>query len=157
MAKPTFTFEDFIMDVPLDAASFVTSMNDFLLENGCKLKIESAKSGYVASYSFNKRALINYVFRKSGLIVRIYGDFAHKYVDSLEKLPDFMLKIIDKAPACKRLIDPADCNQKCRMGYDFTINDSQYKKCQYSAFMFPVNDQSIPFIKELIINEYNNR
>lgn len=157
MAKQTFTFDDFIKDVSPDIVEFITGLHDYLLLSGCVIKIEQAKSGYVVSYSFNKRVLLNFVFRKNGLIARIYGDFAHTYTDFLETLPAAMLKAIDKAGVCKRLIDPEKCNSKCAMGYDFTLNGTHYQKCRYGAFMFSVNDESNPFIKNFIENEVNGR
>ncbi len=152
MAKPKFTYEDFLMEVSADNAEFVTSMNNYLTEQGCTIKIESAKSGYVVSYSLNGRALMNYVFRKSGMVSRIYGDFAHTYISDIVLTND-MQKGIKKAPVCKRLIDPAKCLQTCRMGYDFYLDGEQYQKCQYSAFMFLINTESKQSILDFIKHE----
>lgn len=153
MAKETFSFEDFMLEVPEDIYGFIVSMHKNLSDRGCGIKIESAKSGYVVSYNFNKKVLMNYVFRKSGLVVRIYGTFSHTYEDFLSKLPDVMLKAIDKAPVCKRLIDPSTCNQRCKMGYDFSVNDTHYQKCQFSAFMFTINADTLDFIREFAEHE----
>jgi len=68
-----------------------------------------------------------------------------------------MVKAIEKAPVCKRLIDITKCNSKCRMGYDFTLKDTQYQKCQYNCFMFLVTDENISFINEFLANELNAR
>lgn len=159
MEKKELKFEDFLNEVNPIYIEAVKDINDFLLQNECKTKIELAKSGYLVSYSHlkSKRVIVNFVFRKNGLIIRIYGDFASQYIDLLESLPDGMIKSIEKAPACKRLIDPTKCNSRCPMGYDFVIKDSRYQKCRYSCFMFEVNDESIPFIKIFLKNEIEKR
>ncbi len=156
MAKENFTYEDFMLDVPPENTRFVNDMHKLFTEKGCTVKITSAKSGFVVSYSLNKRVLFNYIFRKSGMIARIYGDFAHGYIEGLD-LPSSMLKAVEKAPLCRRLHDPSKCLQTCRMGYIFNLNGKEYKNCQYSAFMFPINDESKPFIRSFIENEICSR
>ena len=97
------------------------------------------------------------MFRKSGLVIRVYGDYVHKYNDYLETLPIGMVKGIEKAPVCKRLIDITKCNSKCRMGYEFTLKGNHHQKCQYNCFMFPVNDENIPFIREFLERELEGK
>ena len=88
MDKKDLKFEDFLMDVDPAYHVFVTQTHDLLLENGCSIKMDLAKNGYLVSYSDrNKRVLLNFVFRKSGLITRIYGDNVNGYNDFLETLP----------------------------------------------------------------------
>jgi len=158
MDKKEIKFEDFLMDVNPAYHEFVARINHFLLENGCKVKMDLAKSGYLVSYSDKKKRVIsNFVFRKSGLVIRIYGDAVNKYNDFLETLPDGMVKAIEKAPVCKRLIDNTKCNSKCRMGYDFTLKGAHHQKCQYNCFMFTVNDENIPFISDFLKKELTAR
>ena len=158
MDKKDLKFEDFLMDVDPAYHIFVTQTHDLLLENGCSIKMDLAKNGYLVSYSDrNKRVLLNFVFRKSGLITRIYGDNVNGYNDFLETLPGEMVKAIEKAPVCKRLIDITKCNSKCRMGYDFTLKDTQYQKCQYNCFMFLVTDENVPFISKFLTKELKAR
>jgi hypothetical protein len=147
-------FEDFLMDVYPGYHEFANQTRDFLLSSGCAMKISTAKSGYLVSFADkNKRVIANFVFRKSGLVIRIYGDAVNEYNDFLETLPGAMIKAIEKAPVCKRLIDLTKCNSKCRMGYQFTLNGAFHQKCQYNCFMFPVNDESIPFISDFLRKE----
>ena len=159
MNKKEFRYEDFLEEVNPIYRDFVNQTNEYLLQNDCKLKIELAKSGYLASYSYTKtkRVIANFVFRKNGLIIRIYGDFVNKYIDFIDTLPAGMIKAIDKAPACKRLIDPTKCNSRCTLGYDFTVKGSHYQKCRYNCFMFEVNDEHIPYITAFLENEIRER
>lgn len=159
MDKNELKYEDFLNDVNPMYVEAVNDINDYLLQNGCKAKIELAKNGYLVSYSHakSKKVIVNFVFRKNGLIIRIYGDFVGKYIDFMETLPDQMIISIDKSPACKRLIDPTKCNSRCSMGYDFSIKGNRYQKCRYNCFMFEVNEESIPYIKVFLKNEIEKR
>ena len=158
MEKNDLTFEGFLMDVNPAYHEAVTQMHSLLLNNGCSVKMDFAKNGYLVSYSDeSKRVIVNFVFRKSGLIIRIYGGAVNKYNDFIETLPAGMIKAIEKAPVCKRLIDITKCNSRCRMGYDFMLKGTHYQKCQYNCFMFPVNDESIPFINDFILKELTSR
>ena len=158
MDKKNLSFDNFLFDVNPAYHGFVNLTNKYLLDNGCVRKIDLAKNGYLVSYSDkNKRVILNFVFRKSGLVVRIYGDAVNRYIDFIETLPDEMLKAISKAPVCKRMIDMTKCNPRCRMGYDFILDGIRYQKCQYNCFMFPVNDISVGFISDFIKNELTAR
>jgi len=147
-------FDDFIVSVDPQYQGFARSINDQLLTNGCKLKMASAKNGYVVSYQHGrkKRVVLNFVFRKTGLVARIYGDNVGTYSDVLMSLPDSMKNSVKKAPSCKRFDDPPRCNPNCG-GYVFSIDGVQYQKCRYNCFMFEVCDESIPFIRTLIEKE----
>jgi hypothetical protein len=158
MDNKDLEFENFLLDVNPVYQESVTRIHDYLLENECAIKISLAKSGYLISYSDkNKRVIANFVFRKSGLVIRIYGDAVNGYLDFIETLPEGMIKAIEKAPVCRRLIDITKCNSKCRMGYDFTLKSTRYQKCQYNCFMFPVNVENIPFINDFLIKELSAR
>lgn len=159
MAKAEYLFEDFLKEVHPEHHEFVAQLNDFLVPEKCSMKIELAKSGYVLSYVHKKtkKVIANYVFRKSGMLVRIYGESVNKYNEFLNSLPDEMINAIEKASVCKRMLDPASCNSRCSMGYDFTVKGDRYQKCKYGSFMFLINHNSIPFIKEFIENEVRAR
>jgi len=101
--------------------------------------------------------MVNFLFRKNGFLVRIYADHLGKYADFLNSLPEKMEKEIKKAPVCKRLIDPEDCNPKCITGYDFLIRDSRYQRCRYCCFQFSVNPEMVPVLSEFIENERKER
>jgi hypothetical protein len=158
MDKKDLKFEDFLMDVYPAYHEFVNRTHDYLLENGCKMKMDIAKNGYLVSYADkNKRVIANFVFRKVGLVIRIYGDAVNQYNSFLETMPDEMVTAVEKAPVCKRLIDITKCNPKCRMGYMFTLRGAIHKKCQYNCFMFAVNFESIPYISEFLERELAGR
>jgi len=151
-------FEDFIIEVDPQYQEFARKMHEYLLQNDCKLKMTSAKNGYVVSYQHGKkkRVLMNFVFRKSGLVARIYADHIGQYIEVLESVPGSMKKTVEKAPKCKRFEEPTSCNPKCS-GYVFTLGDTQHEKCRYNCFLFTVNDESIPFIRTLIEKELGCR
>ena len=151
-------FKDFIFEVDPLYHDFVVKLHEYLLQNNNKLKMTSAKNGYVVSYQHGKkkRVLMNFVFRKGGLVARIYADHIGQYIDLLESVPDSMRKTVEKAPKCKRFEEPAGCNSKCG-GYVFTLGDTQHQKCRYNCFLFVVNDESIPFIRTMIKKELECR
>jgi len=159
MEKKQYQFEDFLLDVHPAYQPFVTQTHQTLLQAGYQIKIDMAKSGFLVSYfdKKTKRSLANFVFRKSGLVVRIYGEHVNNYLDVLETLPESMTKAIDKAPVCKRFLNPAACNSRCPMGYDFVLKGKQQQKCRYSGFMFPVNEESVPFIQAFLAREAKER
>ena len=159
MEKVTYQFDDFLSAVSADYKDFVLKINEILQNCSYKTKIENKASGFFVSYSHpkTKRNLLNFLFRKNGLLVRLYADNFNKYSDFLDRLPEKMEKEIAKGVLCKRLINPNDCNPKCIMGYDFFIRDANYKKCRYSCFQFAVNSDSIPVLSEFIENERKER
>jgi len=159
MEKVKYLFEDFLSEVGADDREFVCKIHESLLHDVYRIKIEFKASGFFVSYSHpqTKRSLVNFLFRKGGLFVRIYADHIGKYAGFLNLLPEKMEKEINKAPVCKRLIDPADCNPKCITGYDFLIRDSRYQRCRYCCFQFAVNPESIPVLSEFIENERRKR
>ncbi len=159
MSKEQIVFEDFLTNVSPVNLDFVNKTHDFLLQNGCTYKIEVAKSGHVVSYVLakTKKVIVNYVFRKSGLIIRIYGDHINKYTDILTSLPENMAKTIEKAPVCKRLVDPTKCNSRCTMGYVFDLKGTTHQKCRYNSFMFEVKEENYEAIKSFLELELKNR
>ena len=148
------SLDDFIISVAPQYQGFARYINDYLLNNGCVLKMANAKNGFVVSYQHvaKKRVVMNFVFRKNGLVARIYGDHVGEYPEFLETLPDSMRISIQTAPACKRFDNPPKCNSKCG-GYVFSIGGMQYQKCRYNCFLFVVSDESIPFITTHIEKE----
>lgn len=148
-------FKLFLESVAEENRPFVQELHDFLTQKECKCEIKSAKSGYVVSYLLNstKRTLATFVFRKSGVKLRIFPNHISQYQDFLNTLPTQMKKDIQKASACKRLINPDDCNSRCAMGYRFTMDKEGYEKCRYMAFMFSLNQENNPYIREFLERE----
>lgn len=150
-------FEEFITSVPEEDQDFVKELHESLMEFGLKIEIKAARSGYVVSYILDKKTVANYVFRKKGMIVRIYGANVNAYSGILDTLPDGMIKTIQDAPVCKRMLNPDACNPKCSMGYDFWLKGEHYQKCRNGAFMFLVCAENNPFIKQLLLSEIKAR
>ena len=159
MSKEEIKFEDFLMNVSPENLGFVHETHDLMLQRGCSCKIEAAKSGHVLSYVLpkTKKVIANYVFRKSGLIIRVYGDNISKYADFLHSLPDGMVRAIEKAPVCKRLIDPDKCNSRCPLGYVFDLHGKTYQNCRYSSFMFDVKEENYDSIRSFLERELKER
>jgi len=157
MAQEKITFEQFFETVDADNKPFVQSLHNYLLENGCKIAFEEKKNGYLASYKYGKppKAFLNFVFRKQGMLARIYGERISGYPDFLNSLPAEMVKSIESAGACKRLVDNT-CSPKC-IGYDFTIGDTHFQKCRYNCFEFLITAESMPYIKNFIEHELAER
>lgn len=74
MGKTKLRFEEFVAAVNKDDVYFVKEFHQELTEAGYKIEVKEAKSGYVISYLLNKKTVANYVFRKKGLIIRIYAN-----------------------------------------------------------------------------------
>lgn len=151
--KKKIEFQDFFATVPVENQDFVKELHDKLMELGCKIEIKEAKSGYMVSYLYNKKTVANYVFRRKGMLVRIYGIHVNDYEGILETLPDEMIQAIQKAPICKRMADPDACNPRCSMGYDFWLKGGHYQKCRNSAFMFLFCPENNPYIESLLLSE----
>lgn len=152
------SFALFLETVDIRFQDFVNEINQYLIENGCKCDIKTAKSGFVVSYVLDstKRTLATFICRKSGMKLRIYPEHIAEYQSFLNSLPTKMKKDIQKASVCKRLINPDDCNSKCSMGYTFEMDGEQYKKCRYMAFMPTLSEENNPFIKEFLHKELSS-
>ena len=135
--------------------SFVSQIDEYLTENGCKRDIKLQKSGYVVSYvlSSSKRTLATFVSRKTGMKLRIYPEHIQEYQSFLDTLPEKVKKEIKKAFACKRLLNPDDCNPKCITGYTFTLDGEWYQKCRYMAFQPTLSEENNPYIKQFLEKE----
>ena len=89
------------------------------------------------------------------MLVRIYGEYANKYPDFLDTMPEGMAQSIKNAGECKRLVHNT-CSPKCT-GYDFMMGNERFQKCRYNCFEFLVTDENNPFIKSFIENELKER
>ena len=151
------TYEDFLMTVPVAHQVFVAGLHDHLIGLGCKLNLKAAKSGYVVSYQWNKKTIMNWVFRKAGVLARLYGDNAGRYESVIAALPADMQKKMTGASDCKRLHDSAPCSSRCVMGMVYNLNVDIYKKCRYDGMFFLLTAESGPHIKELASSEISAR
>lgn len=145
-------FAEFMDCIAESSRDLVMDIHLFLTDSGCKCDVKPSKSGYTVSYirKDTKKALANFVCRKTGVKIRIYPQNLNKYESFLNTLPAKMKKDIVKSSVCKRLLNPEDCNPKCQMGYDFMMDKEHYQKCRYMAFMPAVTEETLPAIKEFL-------
>jgi len=159
MEKAELSYDNFLLDVPPTQRPFVDPINELLLENGCTVKLQMAKNGYVVSYTHkkSKRVIANFIFRKQGLLIRIYGDQSGKYLSFLDQLPDAMKAEMETAAICRRLHDPTKCNARCPLGNVFTLNGMEHKKCRYDSFVFFVDGETTPHLLAFLEKELEGR
>ena len=155
MAKTSFN--EFLLAVAPERRVFVEKLNDKLLEQGCELVIKEVKSGYTATYQMEKKTVMNWVFRKSGILARIYGDNAGKYEDTIASLPADMQKKMITSRDCKRLIDPNACSDTCVKGFIYALNGVTHKKCRNDGMFFLLTNETAEHIAELVCAEVNVR
>lgn len=153
MAKEKISFKEFLTTVDPKHQAFVESLNNELVEQGCDIVIKEAKNGYAVSYQFNKKTVMNWVFRKSGVLARIYGDHASKYEDIIASLPTDMQKKMTVSRDCKRLIDPNACSDTCVKGFIYTLNGDVQKKCRNDGMFFLLTKETAEYIAKLILAE----
>ena len=157
MAKEKGSFKEFLSAVAPEHQVFVERLNTKLIEQGCGLVIKEAKSGYAASYQFEKKTVMNWVFRKSGILARIYGDNVSKYEDIIVSLPSDMQKKMTTSRDCKRLIDPTACSDTCVKGFIYALNGVTHKKCRNDGMFFLLTNETAEHIAELVCAEVNVR
>lgn len=159
MSKSSIPFEDFLMTAGVKHEAFIVNLHTFMLANNCIVSIKEAKSGYVVSYVYQpqKRTVANYVFRKNGVMLRIYADNISQYMEILEQWPASMKETIAKAGPCKRLLSPDACNPNCLKGFDFIMAHSRHQKCRNSGFMFLLDDTTKPYLDTMMKQEMKYR
>lgn len=155
MAKQPAQYEAFLEMVDPQHRDFVNELHALITQSGCTAEIKPTRGGYLVSYKLasTKRSVANYVFRKSGLLLRIYGDCVNSYEEQLDAAPGNMLAAIRKATDCKRLTQTGGCNPRCAAGYDFTVQGERYQKCRNSALFFQVNAENKPCLRALLVQE----
>ncbi len=146
-------FEDFLKNVPEVNRAFVSNIHDELLGQGCKLDIKEAKSGYAASYRWDKKTVMNWVFRKTGMLARIYGDNVRRYEAEIAALPADMQAKMTASRDCKRLLNPSECSDTCVMGFVYNLDGNTYKKCRNDGMFFNLSDKTAPHIQKLVCAE----
>jgi len=157
MAKEKASFKEFLLTVTPEHQAFVEKLNNKLIEQGCGLVIKEAKSGYAASYQLDKKTVMNWVFRKTGVWARIYGDNASKYENTIASLPADMQKKMTTSRDCKRLIDPTACSDTCVKGFVYALNGDTYKKCRNDGMLFLLTNETAEHIAGLVCAEVNVR
>lgn len=153
MAKEKVSFQVFLATVPPEHQAYVEKLNEKLIGQGCELAIKEAKSGYAVSYLLNKKTVMNWVFRKSGIFARIYGYNAGRYEDLIAALPADMQKKMTGSRDCKRLIDPSACSDTCVKGFIYDLNGDTYKKCRNDGMFFQLTQETARHIESLACQE----
>ena len=145
------TFMLFLQDIPAECQSFVLEVDAYLSAKGSKRTIKAAKSGFVTSYSSpaSGRAFLNYVFRKSGVKMRIYAEHIGEHPEILNCLPDKMKSDIKKAGDCKKLTG-LTCSPTCTAGYTFVMDGVGYRKCKNTAFFHSLTAGNFEHLLKLI-------
>ena len=153
--KVHIPFEDFLAIVNPATAPAVLALDEIMRAGGCVVGIEPAKSGYVVSYKHagSGRVLANFVFRKKGLLIRIYADHVLQYLELVEALPPALRAKVAKAPVCRRLVNPELCNPNCPKGYEFILDGQGQQKCRYNCFLFFLEEAANPAIQTLVERE----
>ena len=146
MAKEKGSFKEFLSAVAPEYQAFVEKLNNKLIEQGC-----------AASYQLEKKTVMNWVFRKSGVLARIYGDNAGKYEDIIASLPAEMQKKMTTSRDCKRLIDPTACSDTCVKGFVYTLNGDTHKKCRNDGMFFLLTNETAEHIARLVCAEVTVR
>lgn len=157
MIKEKGSFKEFLLAVAPEHQAFVEKLNNKLIEQGCNLVIKKVKSGYAASYQLEKKTVMNWVFRKSGVLARIYGDNASKYEDIIASLPADMQKKMTASRDCKRLIDPNACSDTCVKGFVYSLNGDINKKCRNDGMFFLLTNETAKHIARLVSAEVGVR
>lgn len=157
MTKNMNSFNEFLSTVAPEHQSFVENLNEKLIDQGCDLIIKKAKSGYTVTYQLNKKSIMNWVFRKTGMLARIYGDYACKDGDILTSLPADMQEKMTNSRDCIRLIDPDACSPVCVQGFIYPLNGETHKKCRNNGMFFPLTNESAEHIDRLVCKEVTVR
>lgn len=153
MAKEKVAFSEFISTVTSEHRAFVERLHDRLVGLGCDVIIKEAKSGYAASYQWEKKTVMNWVFRKAGILARIYGDNAGQYEDILANLPAEMQSKMTVSRDCKRLLDPTACSDTCVKGFIYELNGTTLKKCRNDGMFFLLTGETAKHIVALVCAE----
>jgi len=157
MAQEKITFNQFLEAVAADHQAFIENLHNSLIERGCKVTFEEKKNGFLASYKYGKppKSVLNFLFRKHGMLIRIYGENVNKYENFLGTLPQELAQSIATSGDCKRITNNT-CSPKCK-GYDFMIGSERFQKCRYNCFELLVSDQNNPYIETFVNHELSER
>ena len=147
-------FSNFLNQVLDESKAFVTELDSYLAEHRCKRMIKPAAKGYLVKYSLpdNGKSLLNFVFRKGCVKVRVYAAHVSEYENIIEAFPEKTKKEIATALDCKKLTGKT-CSPTCPAGYAFVMDGVEYKKCRSMAFLPALNVENNPVIRKMIEEE----
>jgi len=157
MEQENYRFEDFLMSVDDEYMDFVVTVNQLLMQEGCKVNVGSSKTNlFSVKYTQGRRGIFNFMLRKRGFKASVYAANFAQYPDVLNSLPESMVQQIAKSPSCKNMVTPPTCWEGC-VGYDIRIGEEQYQQCKFNCFQFNVDSESIPFLLKLLVSELKAR
>ena len=157
MEQTNYQFEDFLMSVGEEYKDFVLTVNELLLQEGCKVKIGSTKTNlFSVKYTQGRKGVFNFMLRKRGMKASVYAANFAQYPDVINSLPESMVQQIAKTSDCKNMASPPTCWDGC-VGYDIHIGAEQYQKCKFGCFQFDVNAESIPILLAWLQRELKER
>jgi len=160
MEALNYQFEDFLASVDDEYKDFVVTVNELLLQEGCKVKIAPSKTSiFTVKYTQGKtrRGMLNFTLNKKGLRVSLFAGNFEKYPDVLNNLHENMASAIAKSPICKNMMGPKKCSWADCIGYNIYIGKEHYQKCRYSCFQFYVDVESIPSLLNMLKSEIEAR
>ena len=142
--------------LPIEIRETVQNIHAELSAMDFTEEIKEAKSGPVLSYMKDRKVLLNYVYRKSGIKVRLYAAGIAAYEDCLAAIPDSMKTELKKATDCKKL-NGLPGTPTCPGGYTYTLDGELLKKCRSTAFLMTLNQKTAEYIQTLILREAGER
>ena len=147
-------YQDFLNLIPEESKHFVAELDSFLTEQKCKRTIKPSAKGYLVTYTRPRsgKSLLNFVFRKNCVKVRIYAAHVSNYEAVIETFPEETKRQIANALDCKKLTGKT-CSPTCRAGYAFAMDGVKYKKCKNMAFMPELCEANNPIVREMIEKE----
>ncbi len=145
---------DFLNLIPDESKTFVDELNTYLIDKKCKRTIKPSSKGYLVTYSLPEsgKSLLNLVFRKGCVKVRIYASHVAEYEELTEEFPEITKKEIANALNCKKL-NGNTCSPSCPAGYTFVMDGIVYKKCRSMAFLPALNQSNNSVIRKMIEKE----
>jgi len=153
MEQANYQFQDFLMSVNEVHKAFVHTVHELLLQQGCKVKVGSTKTNlFSVKYTQGRRGVFNFMLRRRGFKASVYAANFMQYTDVLDRLPESMVAQLAKTSACKNMSDTPTCWDGC-IGYDIPIRDVRYEKCKFGCFQFHVDEESMPFLLEMLERE----
>ena len=142
--------------LPSGIRETVQNIHAELSAMGFTAEIREAKSGPVLSYKKDRKVLLNCVYRKSGIKVRLYAAGIAAYEDRLAVLPDSMKAELKKAADCKKL-NGLTCTPTCPGGYTYMLDGELLKKCRSMAFLMTLDQKTAEAVQTLILCEAGER
>jgi len=160
MTKTKRTIEDFLETVEDNYKDFVRELNEILLAEEYKLRIQMTKNnGLSVSYTKPKMKwrLLGLSIRDNQLVIHINTEHYKKFPDLLNNMPEVVKEHMENVYTCPKITNLNKCWKSCEPGYDFKVKGKSYQACRYDCFKMKVNKENIPFLVELIEREIRER